>query len=752
VCWDVLPETRGSPLAVLLEQVMHERRSVLAEVPSAAQPGRWLHARIYPTVDGLSIYFRDVTEEREAQEMHLRNEARLREALKAARMAAWEHTWAGDGLSYSDDALETLGIAITALPTSGSDAVAFIHPADRQQHLTTIRAARLAPDFTYVSVFRVTPEVQLDPSAEIWLEDRGRLTTDADGTFIGARGVLQDITVSRQVEARVSQLNAQLEQRVEELQTILDVAPVGTAFAEDASCQRVTSSAGLQRMLQVAPGENVSASRPDADRLPFRVLRDGTPVPPDMLPMQTAVRTGQPVWEYECDLELTDGTLKHLLINAAPLFDEAGHVRGAIGIHVDISARVSADMDRQRLLATAEAARAEAEQSNKAKDDFLAVLSHELRSPLQSVFGWVQVLRTAPVDTEQFTRALATIERNIRQQSQLINDMLDVSRIVTGKLTFHMHPVRVSEVLDETLDELRPQAQARDIAVQLALDESPVVVADRGRLRQVLANVFINAVKFTPPGGTIRIASRTDHDDAVVTIQDTGDGIPPDLLPQVFDRFRQADTGSTRHHEGLGLGLAIAHHIIEQHGGTITAHSDGPGQGSTFLIRLPRATTCSTLAEPVAPETTERQLLAGVRVLVVDDHQDTVELLQYVLSLAGAAVRTAMSVSDALASMREQQPDVLVSDLSMPGEDGYALLAAVRREYGDGLPAVALSGLARAEDRRRALAAGFDAHLSKPVEPAALVLALTKAVFRKAADAPTSPEALPPANARQAGA
>jgi CheY-like chemotaxis protein len=380
------------------------------------------------------------------------------------------------------------------------------------------------------------------------------------------------------------------------------------------------------------------------------------------------------------------------------------------------------------------------------------VLSHELRSPLQSVFGWVQVLRTAPVDTEHFTRALATIERNIRQQSQLINDMLDVSRIVTGKLTFHMHPVRVSEVLGETLDELRPQAQARDITVQLALDESPVVVADRGRLRQVLANVFINAVKFTPPGGTIRIASRTDHEDAVVAIQDTGDGISPDLLPNVFDRFRQADTGSTRHHEGLGLGLAIAHHIVEQHGGTITAHSAGPGQGSTFLIRLPRATTFSTLAEPVAPETAERQLLAGVRVLVVDDHQDTVELLQYVLSLAGAAVRTALSVPDALASMREQQPDVLVSDLSMPGEDGYALLAAVRRDYGDGLPAVALSGLARAEDRRRALAAGFDAHLSKPVEPAALVLALTNAVFRKAADTPTSPEALPPAGAGQAGA
>lgn len=728
VLWEVFPDTEDSPVGDVYRRAMQERQPVVADVPSVVQPGRWVHLRCYPTTDGVSAFFRDITDERAAQEAHLRNEVRLRDALRAARMAAWDLTAAEGRIAYSDAALETLGIATVDLPVTPEGAIAFVHPSDRDAHLARVAAAAAAPDHSYVSTFRVNPEIQQDATAEIWLEDRGRLMMDVSGAALGARGVLQDVSASRKVEAHVSQLNAQLQQRIEELQTILDVAPVGIAFAEDPSCQRMIASAGFSRMLQIAPGENVSVSRPDAETLPYRVLRDGREVAPETMPMQVAARTGEAVWDYECDLALEDGTVKHLLISAAPLFDETGQVRGAIGIHVDISARVTADLERRRLLQAAESARADAERSNRAKDDFLAVLSHELRSPLQSVLGWVQVLRTASVRSDEFQRALATIERNVRQQSQLVNDMLDVSRIVTGKLTFHMHPVRVREMVEETLDELQPQASGRSLTVAVDLDDTAVVVADRGRLQQVVANLFTNAVKFTPPGGRISLSSRVDDEQVVIEVRDTGDGIDPALLEDVFDRFRQADASSTRQHEGLGLGLAIARHIVEQHEGTIAAHSEGPGTGSRFVVRLPRAAPAA--AEPSVPtaQPATRQPLAGVRVLVVDDHRDTLDLLQYVLSLAGAAVFTAESVDVAIAAMARQRPDVLVTDLSMPGADGYALLTMVRRDFGPGLPAIALSGFARAEDRRRALAAGFDVHMSKPVDPSSLVRVLVDTV------------------------
>lgn len=425
------------------------------------------------------------------------------------------------------------------------------------------------------------------------------------------------------------------------------------------------------------------------------------------------------------------------------LFDEVGRLALIQGVLQDVTDQHATE-DRIRALNQDLRERIDerqtlleaAQRSSRAKDDFLAVLSHELRSPMQSVLGWVQVLRETPMDDDESERALDTIERNLRQQSQLINDMLDVSRIVTGKLVFHMATLPLSSVVRETIDELSPQADEKHLSLDLDIDGDLLVVADRERVRQVVSNLFTNAVKFTPAGGAITVSCRERDDMAQLDVSDTGSGIRADLLPAVFERFRQADTSSTREHEGLGLGLSITKYIVDHLGGTIEARSDGPGRGATFSVRLPLATSrrlvthASTLAARPSDDiatTASAGRLAGVDVLVVDDHRDTVELVAFVMRREGAEVRTAQSAADAVAAWQERPPGVLVTDLSMPGMDGFALLGAIRR-HGDRVRAVALSGLARADDCQRALQAGFDAHLAKPVEPSVLVDTLERLV------------------------
>ena len=406
-------------------------------------------------------------------------------------------------------------------------------------------------------------------------------------------------------------------------------------------------------------------------------------------------------------------------------------------LNQDLRDRVT---ERQALLEAAEASREAAERSSRAKDEFLAVLSHELRSPMQSVLGWVQVLRTTSLEADAARRALDTIERNLRQQTQLINDMLDVSRIVTGKLVFHLSTLPLASVVRETVDEMRPLADAKGLRVELSLSGDLLVVADRERVRQVVSNLFTNAVKFTPAGGLIRVTCGERDGHAQFEIRDTGNGIAPEMIPRIFERFRQADTSSTRQHEGLGLGLSITKYIVDHLGGSIRVTSDGPGTGAQFTVKLPlaasRARTSRPPDEPMAEARPDGRpvprRLEGLDLLVVDDHLDTVELIAFVLRRQGAVVRTATSAQEALAAWRTHPAQVLVTDLSMPGMDGYALLAAIGVVPGSGAQAVALSGLARADDRERALAAGFTAHLAKPVEPDLLVATLERLVPRAA--------------------
>jgi PAS domain S-box-containing protein len=389
-----------------------------------------------------------------------------------------------------------------------------------------------------------------------------------------------------------------------------------------------------------------------------------------------------------------------------------------------------------RLLAREQDARAVSEAANRAKDDFLATLSHELRTPLTSMLGWVRMLRGARLDAEQTARALETIERNTRLQAKLIDDLLDISRIIAGKIKVEQQRVDLGTVVAEAVQSLRREAEVNglELDVTLAPDAAPVL-GDAVRLQQVVANLVSNAIKFTPAGGRITVALETAGSAVRLTIRDTGVGIAPDLLPNVFDRFLQGDASRTRGRGGLGLGLAIVRHLVELHGGVITADSAGAGCGATFTVTLPTARAAvSAGTEPVRPDIVGDRPLDGIRVLVVEDHDDSRELIRMALDERGAEALVAGSVDEALTVLEREPVDVLISDVGMPHRDGYALVEALRElERARGrrpIPAIALTAFAGRDDRDRLLAAGFQVHVAKPIDPDALEATVARALTR----------------------
>ncbi|HEY0547247.1 MAG TPA: ATP-binding protein [Pyrinomonadaceae bacterium] len=380
--------------------------------------------------------------------------------------------------------------------------------------------------------------------------------------------------------------------------------------------------------------------------------------------------------------------------------------------------------ERERL------ARAAAEDASRMKDEFLATVSHELRTPLTSMLGWMYMLRSSSLDEEARTRALDTIERNARLQAQIVDDILDVSRIITGKLHMEVQPVDLGSLIETSINAVRPAAAAKEIRIETELEATPQLVAgDANRLQQVFWNVFSNAVKFTPRGGQVKIKLSRVEAHVEIRVTDTGQGISKDFLPYVFDRFRQADSSTTREHGGLGLGLAIVRHLVELHGGTVHAASLGGGSGATFTLLLPlvgKLVSHDDEATRTRDDARDklRAPLAGVHVLVVDDEEDTLVIMKAMLKSYAAEVTTAASVREALTGLESAWPDVLVSDIGMPLEDGYDLIREVRRietERGRHVPAIALTAYTREEDRARSLAEGFEEYLPKPVEPSELV-------------------------------
>jgi PAS domain S-box-containing protein len=381
-----------------------------------------------------------------------------------------------------------------------------------------------------------------------------------------------------------------------------------------------------------------------------------------------------------------------------------------------------------RMLAHEHQMRAEAESASRTKDEFLATLSHELRSPLQPLLNWAYLLRSPNLDPASAERALDAIERSTKTLGQLIEDLLDVSRIVTGKLRLQARPVRLPAVVRAAMEAVEPAALAKTVTLEARIEpELPAVMGDPDRLQQVLWNLLSNGIKFTPKGGRVTVTVAGRNSELMLTVADTGAGIKREFLPHVFERFRQAESSTNRAYGGLGLGLAIVRHLVELHGGSVAVQSEGEGQGATFSVRLPVAAAIRTAERAPAAVSTDgpvRRSLSGLRLLIVDDEADAREVMRFMLERGGAQVRTADSAGQALDAIREERPDLLISDIGMPVEDGYVLvrrLRAMEEGLGRRLPAIALTAYASEEDTRRALAAGFDAHLSKPVDPARLI-------------------------------
>lgn len=444
-------------------------------------------------------------------------------------------------------------------------------------------------------------------------------------------------------------------------------------------------------------------------------------------------------WQSVC-VELLnyrkDGTEFWAEVNVVPIADDSGTFTHWVSIRRDITDRINAQIDRERLLAKERNSRQQAEKANRLKDEFLSILSHEIRTPLNSILGWATMLRQRQLDKAITERALETIERNARTQAQLIDDLLDVSRIIRGKLQLDFQEIPLAAAIRAAVDTMQPAAHAKQIELVCQFEtETERVQGDFNRLQQVVWNLVANAVKFTPQGGRVEVQLQRVDEDLEIRVSDTGIGISPEFLPYVFDRFSQAEQSASRSFNGLGLGLAIVRHLVELHGGTVTASSAGENQGATFCIRLPVRDGQGDDPPPPPILLSDYHLsLRDLQILLVDDDDDSRQMLAIALEQCGAKVCAVASVAEARLAIVRQIPDVLLSDIGMPGEDGYQLIEQVKAlesKIGRTIPAAAVTAYAGKVDRDRILAAGFLAHLAKPIEPELLVEQVARLAERR---------------------
>ncbi len=555
---------------------------------------------------------------------------------------------------------------------------------------------------------------------EISIDDSGApIKTDKE-EFLGAVLVFRDITERRRSEAAQALLTAIVDSSED---AIVSKTLDGTITSWNAAAERM-----FEYSVDEAMDQPITMIIP-AERLDEETL------------ILNRLRRGERIAHFETVRVAKSGKQVNISLTVSPVRNKHGEVIGASKIARDITERVRADEERKRLLASERALREHAEAASRAKDEFVAMISHEIRAPLNAVLGWVQMLRQGTLDQDSSKRALESIERNARAQVQLLGDLLDISRAVTGKLKIDPHPVELTTSLETAIETIRPAAGAKSITIDMHHAPSgSLVTGDADRLHQIFWNLLSNAIKFTPKHGRIKVKIERLNSHLEVSISDSGIGIPADFLPYVFERFTQADTGSSRKHGGLGLGLAIVRHLVELHGGTIRADSAGEGQGATFTVTLPvRAVRESAfdfdLAEPASMDAfADRFALDGLRVMIVDDEIETRELLTAMLTSRGAEVEACASAAEALSVIDDWKPAILVSDIGMPEEDGYAFIKRVRMlsSAQRTVPAIALTAYARTEDRMRAFSAGFQMHVPKPVEAMELLMVIASLANRKA--------------------
>ena len=542
-----------------------------------------------------------------------------------------------------------------------------------------------------------------------------------NGTIIGASKIARDITEQRQARKALDAANARLK-------LALIASRLGD-WSWDAKTDVVTLSETALRIFDVEPGTittwvDMRNLLREEDRERARVAVD-------------SALADHSDYDIEYRVQRADGSEGWISAKGQGIYDEDGTVIGMLGFVQDISQRKAAEAETERLYR-------QAEESSRLKEEFLATISHELRTPLSAILGWARMLRLGQLSPDNTAKALDTIERNARAQAQLIDDLLDVSRIITGKLRMDVRPSDPNSFIDAAVEAVRPAADAKGVRVQKVMDTASVSIpGDPVRLQQVVWNLLSNAIKFTPRGGRVQIRSERVNSHLEIVVSDTGQGISSDFLPHVFDRFRQADQKTSRLHGGMGLGLSIVRHLVELHGGTVSATSGGEGQGATFTVTLPITPLYQVDASGGRVHPAARELLPpdngtdrldGLHILVVDDESDTRELLKQGLEYCGAKVSLAGSASEAVDSLASFVPDILISDIGMPGEDGYDFIRQVRdlpAERGGKIAAIALTAYTRIEDRLHALRAGYDMHVPKPVELAELVAVAASVARRK---------------------
>lgn len=760
--WEQWPWSVGTVVEREYRRAVTERVAVHLEV--LYEPlNLWLEIHAYPSQDGLSIYFRDITERKQIEQSLQVNRDRLDLVLQASQLGLWYCDLPFDKLVWNDKCKEHFGLTPDTEVTIDLF-YAQLHPDDRERTRTAIDQSIEQKSGYDIDYRTVAPDGQVR-----WIRAIGRGFYDATGNPMHFDGITVDISDRKRQEEERSRVEARERQYMRRLQRLAEASvAINSTLSLDEILKLITEQAreiieAHQSVTSMSVDDNwaqainaVSLSDKYAQWRQYDEKTDGSGIYTLVCRMQRPMRMTQaeleahPAWRGFGKHASNHPPIRGWL--AVPLTTRDGKNIGLIqlsdkyegeftqedeAILVQLAQMASATIDNARLYQ-------ESQQANRLKDDFLATLSHELRSPLNAMLGWLTLLRTRKFDEAAKTRALETIERNARTQAQLVEDILDVSRIIRGQLRLNVRPVALVPVIESALDTVRPAADAKSIRLQSVLDPAAGPVSgDSDRLQQIIWNLLTNAVKFTPKGGRVQICLERINSHVEITVTDTGQGISAEFLPYVFDRFRQADGSITRSYNGLGLGLAIVRHLVELHGGTVHAESAGKGLGARFTVKLPlmAVTTKDSEHERVHPTVGGRvsfensPSLKGLRILVVDDEADARELLIQILKESGVEVVAVATAEEAIRVLTEQASrlDVLVSDIGMPNQDGYSLLRRVRSlppEMGGQIPAVALTAYARTEDRRAAFLAGFQSHLAKPVELAELIAVIANLTGR----------------------
>ncbi|WP_437777400.1 hybrid sensor histidine kinase/response regulator [Sorangium sp. So ce1097] len=645
---------------------------------------------------------------------------RYRLLARATKESIWDWDIRSDQVELNETFYELFRYTPEQVEPSGCWWFGRIVPEDHDRVVRGIEQAIHGDGDSWSAQYRV---VRGDGSIARVL-DRGYVLRDAAGEAIRMVGSTVDLTERLRMESV-------LRDREDRLRLATWAADVGT-WSVDLETWDDTRDASLNRILGL---EERETTQPAHDWLSRVHPEDRDAV---MAVIERSVREHS-VYDIVHRIVRADGAVRWVHDRGRIVHDAERSTSFLTGAVVDITGLKQLEEERAELLrreqqafAQSEKDRLRAEDANRMKDEFLATVSHELRTPLTAILGWARLIKEKDLGPERVKQGMAAIERNAHAQAQIVDDILTVSRIITGKLRLHTVAVDLAAVIEAVLDTLAPTARAKEIEISVDLDEElGHLSGDPNRLQQVMWNLLSNAVKFTPKRGRVAVRAARSDAQVVITVTDSGKGITRGFLPYVFDRFRQGDSSPTRAHGGLGLGLAIVRHLVELHGGTVEAESPGEGHGATFTVTLPAQAAASSahdgppvVSRPVALDGDGATPLRGLHVLLVEDEPDAREMLAFLLEETGAQVTTAGSTGEAMRVLERLRPDVLVSDIGMPGESGYTLIQQVRaagRVEVRGIPAVALTAYARIEDRRRALTAGFQRHVPKPIDPSGLV-------------------------------